>query len=136
MKRACTILRARLCRCFARAGKMFLGSVTLDSICRCPGYVVWNESRPLEGGRGVLVRAAVGEDGTCGVATDITPAGFNVRTLVHEYGGGEFLVSPGAIFFANMADQRLYRQLVGEGDARRPPCPCSWPPQALTAAIE
>ena len=99
-------------------GSLRLGAVRAES-----GYVVWNESRPLEGGRGVLVRAAVAPDGACGAATDITPAGFNVRTLVHEYGGGEFLVTPQAIYFSNMADQRLYRQSLGENDAIGKPEP-------------
>lgn len=53
------------------------------------GYVVWNEGRPQEGGRQVLVRADV----ATGETVDITPPGadWNVRTTVHEYGGGEYL---------------------------------------------
>jgi hypothetical protein len=31
---------------------------------------------------------------TDGEATDVTPAHLNVRTRVHEYGGGHLLVSP------------------------------------------
>src|SRR6185436_19932865 len=62
------------------------------------------ESRPTEGGRNVLVRHAAG-----GTAEDVTPPGTNVRTRVHEYGGAAFLVSDGTVFFANFADQRLYR---------------------------
>ena len=44
---------------------------------------------------------------------DVTPAGFNVRTKVHEYGGGSFVVHRGVVFFSNFADQRLYRQDPG-----------------------
>ena len=35
---------------------------------------------------------------------DLTPgvdSGLNVRTLVHEYGGGDFLVGEDAVYFAN-----------------------------------
>ena len=52
--------------------------------------VYWLEGRPAEGGRRVLVRA--GADGS---TTDLTPAPFNVRTRVHEYGGGSYVVAGG-----------------------------------------
>jgi len=81
----------------------------------------WSELRPTEGGRLVICRRAA--DGTI---TDLTPAGFNARTRVHEYGGGHFAVSGGTVWFTNYADQRLYRQDPGaapraitpEGDVR------------------
>ena len=67
--------------------------------------IYWLESRPLEQGRSVIVRRD-----TDGSVHDVTPAGFNSRTLVHEYGGGSYLVAQGMVFFSNYADQRLYRQ--------------------------
>ena len=66
--------------------------------------VFWLEGRPTEGGRRVLVRAAA--DGS---TTDLTPAPFNVRTGVHEYGGGSYVVAGGIVVFSNFADGRLYR---------------------------
>jgi hypothetical protein len=48
-------------------------------------------------------------------AEDITPASFNVRTLVHEYGGGAFKVKGDTIVFSNYADQRLYKQSIHGG---------------------
>jgi hypothetical protein len=42
---------------------------------------------------------------------DLTPADYNVRTRVHEYGGGDYLAVSGAIYFSNFTDQQLYRQL-------------------------
>ena len=48
-----------------------------------------------------------------GKTSDVTPAPFSARTRVHEYGGGAFLVSAGAVYFSNFADQRLYRQEPG-----------------------
>jgi dipeptidyl aminopeptidase/acylaminoacyl peptidase len=43
------------------------------------------------------------------VCSDAIPQEFNARTRVHEYGGGDYLVHQGAIYFSNFADQRLYR---------------------------
>src|SRR5438067_2584391 len=68
----------------------------------------WGEQRPSEGGRTVLVRR-----GRDGAIEDVTPAGFNVRTRVHEYGGGAFLVHEGTVWFSNFKDQRVYRQNRG-----------------------
>ena len=45
-----------------------------------------------------------------GADADITPAPFNVRTRVHEYGGGAWTVADGTLYFSNFADGRLYRQ--------------------------
>ena len=44
---------------------------------------------------------------------DCLPLGFNVRTRVHEYGGGAFAVFDGVIYFVNFKDQHLYRQNPG-----------------------
>ena len=43
--------------------------------------VYWLEGPPREQGRNVIVRA-----GSDGATIDITPAAFNARTRVHEYG--------------------------------------------------
>ena len=82
-------------------------------------HVYWLEGRPREQGRNVIVRA-----GPDGVAADITPAGFNARTRVHEYGGASWLVAAGTPIFSNFADQRLYRQRDGQTD----PEPLTPPP--------
>jgi len=77
--------------------------------------VYWLESRPQENGRSVVVRRA-GDGGSADVTPAVAGAGgtaFNVRTRVHEYGGGSYLVSDGIVYFCNDADQRLYRQEAG-----------------------
>jgi dienelactone hydrolase len=85
---------------------LIVAQATLLSDVRLDGNdIYWLEGRPQEQGRNVIVRA-----GSDGVVTDITPAGFNVRTRVHEYGGGAWLVVDGTCIFSNFADQRLYRQ--------------------------
>ena len=74
------------------------------------GAVWWAEGRPAEGGRVVLMRRPAG-----GEPEAVTPEGTNVRTRVHEYGGGAWhLAAPDLVLFVNFADQRLYRQRLGE----------------------
>jgi dipeptidyl aminopeptidase/acylaminoacyl peptidase len=74
------------------------------------GAVWWAEGRPAEGGRVVLMRRPAG-----GEPEDVTPAEFNVRTRVHEYGGGAWaLAAADLVVFCNFSDQRLYRQRLGE----------------------
>jgi dipeptidyl aminopeptidase/acylaminoacyl peptidase len=87
----------------ARAGTG-LSNVWLED-----GVAWWLESRPSEAGRVVLMQADA-----AGLASDVTPAGFNVRTMVHEYGGGAYCVHQGTVVFSNFDDQRLYRQDPGE----------------------
>ncbi len=66
--------------------------------------IYWLEGRPSEAGRRVLVRRSA--DGT---TSDLTPAPFNVRTRVHEYGGGSYAVAGGTVVFSHAGDDRLYR---------------------------
>src|SRR5438105_8907599 len=101
------------------ASTIGLGGILLDGT-----DVYWLESRPQENGRSVIVRAADGS------SADVTPpmarageATFNVRTRVHEYGGGSYLVSDGVVYFCNDADQRLYRQELGGAPAAITPDP-------------
>ena len=75
-----------------------LGSVAVDG-----DNVYWLERRPNEGGRSVLVRRRAD-----GRHEELTPQGFNVRTRVHEYGGGAYIVADGKIYFSNFKDQRIY----------------------------
>lgn len=84
-------------------------------------FVYWVETRPLEGGRNVVVRRS--EAG----ANDMFPQGFNARTLVHEYGGGSYVVIPDSkefgeteeiIVFVNYKDQSLYLAAAGKEPLR------------------
>lgn len=70
--------------------------------------IYWNEMRPSEGGRSVIVK--VDESGK---KDDVTPQGYSVRTRVHEYGGGAFTVAKGTVYFINDKDQRIYTQKIG-----------------------
>ena len=81
------------------------GEVGLEQIRIDGNDIYWIERRAQEGGRKVIVRRS-----SDGRLTDVTPAGFNARTRVHEYGGGDYAVSHGTIVFSNFTDQRLYHQ--------------------------
>src|SRR5215831_17584988 len=87
------------------------------------GNLYWLESRPDEAGRVAIVRRSLN-----GLPVDAIPTDFNVRTRVHEYGGGAYFVHRDVIFFSNFKDQRLYRQRLGE-----PPQPIT--PDPAVAAI-
>ena len=85
------------------AGTIRLGQLAVEG-----DTLYWAEGRPEEAGRNVVVRWTP-EEGS----EDMTPAPFDARTRVHEYGGGAFTVRDGVITFSNFADQRLYQQHRG-----------------------
>lgn len=64
----------------------------------------WLESRPWEEGRVVLVRH-VGESG---VVEDVVGPGVNVRSRVHEYGGGAYAVRSGTVVVTTLPDLRVH----------------------------
>ena len=69
--------------------------------------IYWLEQRPRED-RAVVVRGAASP-------RDVVDAPFNVRSRVHEYGGGAWTVADGTLYFSNDQDRRLYRQAIGDG---------------------
>jgi len=70
--------------------------------------VYWNESRPTEKGRIVLLSQTGSE-----AMRAVIPGDFNVRTRVHEYGGTSYVATADAVYFSNFSDQRLY-ELQGQ----------------------
>jgi len=93
------------------AGSVGLGQPLIDA-----NDLYWIEMRPSEGGRSVIVKRNIE-----GHIADITPPGFNARTRVHEYGGGDYAVHEGNVYFSNFSDQQIYVQRNGG------------PPEPLTA---
>ncbi|HEX8747747.1 MAG TPA: S9 family peptidase [Pyrinomonadaceae bacterium] len=81
-------------------GSIGLGQTALDG-----QDIYWIEVRPQEGGRSCIVRLTAD-----GRTEDVIPQNFNSRTRVHEYGGGDYAVSGGTVYFSNFADQRIYRK--------------------------
>ena len=74
------------------------GEVTVDG-----GEVYWIELSPKQGGRYGLWALRDGE------VQELVREPFNVRTRVHEYGGGSYLVHGQTVYFSNFADQLVYR---------------------------
>ncbi len=91
-------------------------TIRLGQLAVLDGDIFWTEGRPQEQGRNVLVWCSAE-----GRLQDLTPVPLNVRSRVHEYGGGAFTVGRRAGFFVNDADQQLWRIRAGEA------------PQALTS---
>jgi dipeptidyl aminopeptidase/acylaminoacyl peptidase len=103
------------------------------------GYVYWLEGRPSEGGRQCVVRAPLA-DPSAG-HEDVTPADANVRTRVHEYGGGDYRVHRGRIEFVRFDDQRIWSTGDGHAEPVSPPGPryadlVGSPDDGLLVAVE
>ena len=81
-------------------------TVGLGGVASVGKDIYWLEARPEEKGRNVLVKKSFE-----GTVTDITPQPFNVRTRVHEYGGGAYLITSEVIYFSNYSDGRIYQQI-------------------------
>jgi len=104
------------------AGDVAAGGIDLGHLALEDGTAYWLERRPSEDGRGVVL-ADPGGDGPGDEAGDIdaagtpvTPADHDVRTLVHEYGGGDFAVDGETLYYARFEDQRLYRVDLAAAD--------------------
>jgi dipeptidyl aminopeptidase/acylaminoacyl peptidase len=80
-----------------------LGQICVDTSPDNNLSIYWNESRPTENGRNVVLRCDLD-----GQMREYTPSGYNARTRVHEYGGGAFVGVGGKVYFTNYADQKLY----------------------------
>ena len=91
------------------------------------GGVWWAESRPDEGGRTALMHRAANAS-----AVEVTPPEANVRTTVHEYGGGAWWAAGGVAWYVDYADQRLRRIVPGEAPVLLSPAPDT--PKALRYA--
>ena len=85
----------------------------------CGDDLYWLAGVPAEGGRVVVCRSRRGA-----AHEVLTPAEFNVRTRVHEYGGGAYAVDADSVWFSNFGDNLVYVQRGAE------------PPQALTHISE
>ncbi len=88
--------------------------ISSDDVARAAGVpselsldgddLYWLELHPEEGGRYALYRHSGGK------TSELLLSTFNVRTRVHEYGGGSFFVHKGNVYFSNFKDQLVYRQ--------------------------
>lgn len=92
-------------------------SVGLSEVRIDGGTLFWLESRADQGGRIGVWRAPLGG----GEPTAVTPGTANVRTRVHEYGGGAYDVRAGVVVYSEMSDGRL--RVVRDGGTSEPITP-------------
>ncbi|MCH9613578.1 MAG: hypothetical protein SP1CHLAM54_05830 [Chlamydiia bacterium] len=69
-----------------------LSNIVVDGVT-----IYWLESRPSEGGRGVI----------CTEKGDVLKTPHSARTKVHEYGGSSYYVKDGKVVFVEYKDQTL-----------------------------
>ena len=93
------------------ASSIGIGSPMIDG-----DRIYWNERRPSDAGRNVIV-----ERSPDGSIRDVIQSPFSARSRVHEYGGASYLVRDGVCFFVNNTDQRVWR--VEEGGLPTPITP-------------
>lgn len=78
-------------------------TIGIEGVSFAGDVLYWLESLPSEGGRSRVMKKAPMD-----AAEELTPAPFNVRARVHEYGGAPFIVHGQTLFFSNFKDNLLY----------------------------
>src|SRR5260370_14472399 len=81
-------------------------AIRLEQVALDGNAIYWTESQPQKQGRCFVYRANPG-----GEPEAVTPDdgnAFNVRTRVHEYGGGALALPGRTVHFSNLAAHRLY----------------------------
>ena len=93
-------------------GQLVAGTVRLGAPAFDGDDIYWQEGRPVDAGRQVVVRRR--PDGSM---ADVTPPGVNVRTRVHEYGGGAYAVDAGLVVYSSWSDGRVHAIRADGGEA-------------------
>ena len=91
-------------------------SVRVGEVACIDNAVFWSEVLPEEKSRCIVVKRDHGQE-----PRTLIPNPFNVRTRVHEYGGGSWWVDSHWVYFVNWQDQRLYRVSHVDEDAKPQP---------------
>ncbi len=82
-------------------------SISLGEIFVSNENIFWQEMRPSEGGRYTIMHQSMS-----GTKHELIPKSYNVRTRVHEYGGGAFLIDEDDVYFSNFSDQQIYKTTI------------------------
>ena len=80
------------------------GHMALDNGC-----LYWLEVRASEKGRGVIVCCDANLN-----RREVLPQSTSVRTKVHEYGGGDFIVVDSVVYFSSGEDNNVYRYDIAQ----------------------
>ena len=84
-------------------------AIRLDQVALDGDAIYWAKSQPQKQGRTLIYRV-VGS-GEPELVTPDDANAFNIRTRVHEYGGGAFAVQDRTVYFSNFGDQRLIARI-------------------------
>ena len=79
-------------------------SISIGDLFISNESIFWQEMRPAEGGRCTIMYQT--SDGS---KHEIIPKSYNARTLVHEYGGGSYLVHSDEVYFSNFSNQQIHK---------------------------
>ena len=91
------------------------GAVGISEVVADGMDIYWAESRPNEGGRVALMAADLSSSDALDIR-EVTGPGTNVRTRVHEYGGGAWWVAEGRLIFSDDArGGELFHVTVSSG---------------------
>ncbi|MCY4143768.1 MAG: prolyl oligopeptidase family serine peptidase [Gammaproteobacteria bacterium] len=88
--------------------------VSFGELCADGEDLYYLESRPADRGRTVLMVTS-----DTGDHREVTSNKFDVRTMVHEYGGGSYTVANGNVFFVNKDDQNVYHIAPDQTEPRK-----------------
>lgn len=100
-------------------------------------HISW--ARPAE--QGVFFLLSLPQEGNAqalmhlsatGTLQRVTPAGMNLRSQVHEYGGLPYASDATQVYYSNLSDQRVYRQPFDQHNQRSGE-PVALTPQPTTA---
>lgn len=102
-----------------------VGQTRIDEVRIDGPHTWWLESRPWEKGRTALVR----HDAHTGQTHTVLEEPWNVRSRVHEYGGGAYAIGDGFLVFSDFWTGRLHRISTHEFPTPLQPTPIT--PQAM-----
>lgn len=87
-------------------------AIQLDQLALDGPDLYWCEGDPKQKGRSSVYR--LGSDGAPEPVLPDDDRRFDVRAMVHEYGGGAMVVRDGTLCFTQFSDQRLYVRAPGQ----------------------
>lgn len=99
------------------------GSSKITEPCTSKDFVFWLQSRPEEDGRMALYSQRINKETKTTINKNpdsnnqsldqalsrcILPVPYNIRSKVHEYGGGSYCINNSTLYFVNAIDQQIY----------------------------
>ena len=87
------------------ASSVIADTISIGQLCLDGPDIYWNEVRPKEKGRSIVCKL-----GKQKLVEDFSPPNANVRSRVHEYGGGAYIVENGELWFSDGEDGRVWHK--------------------------